>query len=250
MHIENLNKSQLLLLTILVNFVVSIATGILTVSLLDEAPPIITQTVNRIVEHTIETIVPGGQAASVITKETTVVVKDEDLLIKSVAAQSARTVTLHLATTTAPALTTGVYLPRARSVATASSPNLPREVVVLFANGSFSEASFVREERGVALYGFSDDAKLPTAPDPALLPLKNLKAGQTVIALAESGVITGIISKVSVETISTTLPAFPKGSASVSSEGDIVGIGTGEAGTLLSADIVNALLIATSTPAQ
>jgi len=39
MDFEGLSKSQLILLTILVNFVTSVATGILTVSLLDYAPP-------------------------------------------------------------------------------------------------------------------------------------------------------------------------------------------------------------------
>jgi hypothetical protein len=56
MNIDDLSKSQLLLLTLLVNFVMSIATGIVTVSLLDQAPQTVTQTVNRIIEHTVETV--------------------------------------------------------------------------------------------------------------------------------------------------------------------------------------------------
>ncbi len=83
---EQLNKQQLILLALLVSFVTSIATGIVTVSLMDQAPPGITQTVNRIVEKTIERVVtePSSQvAAAVVTKET-VVVKADDLVIEAI----------------------------------------------------------------------------------------------------------------------------------------------------------------------
>jgi S1-C subfamily serine protease len=85
MDIERLTKTQIILLTLLVSFVTSIATGIVTVTLMDQAPPAITQTINRVVERTIETVVPDkSQSASVITKEVTVVVKEEDLITDSI----------------------------------------------------------------------------------------------------------------------------------------------------------------------
>jgi S1-C subfamily serine protease len=82
---EGLNKQQLILLALLVSFVTSVATGIITVSLMDEAPPGITQTINRVVEKTIERVVaePQSQAASVVTKET-IVVKADDLVIEAI----------------------------------------------------------------------------------------------------------------------------------------------------------------------
>lgn len=55
---EDLTKQQLVLLTLLVSFVSSIATSISVVSLLNEEPQTITQTINRIVEKTIERVVP------------------------------------------------------------------------------------------------------------------------------------------------------------------------------------------------
>lgn len=86
---EGLNKQQLILLALLVSFVTSIATGIVTVSLMDQAPPGVTQTINRVVEKTIERVVtePAKQVASVVTKET-VVVKADDAVIDAIAKNS------------------------------------------------------------------------------------------------------------------------------------------------------------------
>ena len=86
MEIEKLTKMQIVLLTLLVSFVASIATGIVTVTLMDQTPPVMVQTLNRVVERTVERVVPNDtkQGASIITKETTVVVKEEDLITDSI----------------------------------------------------------------------------------------------------------------------------------------------------------------------
>ncbi len=82
---EELTKQQIVLVTLLVSFVTSIATGIITVALMDQAPPGVTQTINRVVERTIEKVTPAPttQQASVVTKET-IVVKEDDLVVKVV----------------------------------------------------------------------------------------------------------------------------------------------------------------------
>lgn len=79
---EHLNKTQIVLLCLLVSFITSIGTGIITASLLQEAPQNVTQTINRVVERTVETIVP--QPTGVTTREVTVVVKEEDLVIGAI----------------------------------------------------------------------------------------------------------------------------------------------------------------------
>jgi S1-C subfamily serine protease len=81
---EDLNKNQIVLLTLLISFVTSIATGIMTTSLLQEAPIEVTRNINRIVEKTIETVVSPGITTPSQKEVTTVVVKEEDLIISSI----------------------------------------------------------------------------------------------------------------------------------------------------------------------
>lgn len=88
---EGLTKQQLILLALLVSFVTSIATGIATVSLLDQAPPPITRVINRVVERTVETVVPSDQTASganAVIKEETIVVREDELITESIAKAS------------------------------------------------------------------------------------------------------------------------------------------------------------------
>src|ERR1700686_5441380 len=95
MNLEELSKSQRILLTVLVNFVTSVATGILTVSLLDQAPPVVSQTVNRIVEHTVETVSQAAPAAVIAAPQPSV----EDLITAAFAADQARLVSIYAAST-------------------------------------------------------------------------------------------------------------------------------------------------------
>jgi hypothetical protein len=253
MNVEDLTKTQLLLLTVLVNFVTSIAVGVLTVSLLDQAPPTITQTVNRIVDHTVETIASSSPIQAIIPAPqppATVVIHDEDLLTAALAANASRQVSIYVRSTSTPAVAVGTYIPKARAVATATALDLPREALIVFADGSSAPASLSKSGATLTIYGFSDTAVLPKVAVPLLVSRSALKPGQSVLAIARDGsALTGIVSKVD-DTIHTSLTSVPLGSAAVNSSGNIIGIAIDSLGTFATADKINILLNATTTPAN
>jgi len=81
MDIKELNKSQLIFLAVLLSFVTSIATGITTVILMEQAPSSVTVPINRIVRQTVEKI----QQVEGKTTVQTVVIKEEDLVVDAIA---------------------------------------------------------------------------------------------------------------------------------------------------------------------
>jgi len=249
MNIEELSKSQLILLTILVNFVTSIATGILTVSLLDHAPAFVTQTVNRVVERTIETVAAAAPAAIIQAPAPS----NQDLVMAALGADAARAVALYAAGTgtSTQVIAVGTYLPKAHAVATAALDSLPREVLIEFQNGSYSAASLAHQGNGIMIYGFADSAVLPKVSSPILVAASDLKLGQTALAIDTDGsAATGIVARVSRSGIYTTLPDIGAGSAVVNLSGNLIGISAGATpGFLISTDIITALLMATSTTA-
>jgi microcompartment protein CcmK/EutM len=94
MDIEELSKSQTVLLVILVSFVTSMATGIVTVALMEQAPTSVAQTVNRVIQQTIKEVVsPGQTAAATVPKP--IVVKQSDEIASAVQKSLPSTVRLY-----------------------------------------------------------------------------------------------------------------------------------------------------------
>jgi hypothetical protein len=256
MDIEELSKAQLILLMILVNFVTSIATGVLTVSLLDQAPANVTQTVNRIVDHTIETVATGTPLAAVIAPlpaaVKTTVINTDDLRMSAIAAAAVRTVGIYSTTgTSSPLIAYGTYLPEAHAIVTATVDGLPKQVSIVFPDSSVHSASLSHEGATLTIYGFGDTEKLPAATTPLIISHTDVKQGESAVAITGDGsAITGIVSKVDADGVHTNLAVTPAGSAAVDLSGNILGISAGVAGLYFPADKITTLLSATTSPAS
>lgn len=277
MEMEELTKSQIILLVLLVSFVTSIATGIVTVSLLAQTPPAITQTINRVVERTVETVVPSeNQSASVVTKETTVVVKEDDLITESITKGFERVARIYQDTaTSSPIIALGAVTGSGTIVTDLSM--VSKEHAVSIGDEFFLFSVSVKiPELGIAF--MSATGTTPTADAFKGVDVGSLKLGHTTLALfgaRSNRVSTGIVSavssvadvkvgeeKVQVRLIETTLAdTLTPGTPLLTIFGDLAGISTnvsraddnasfiafGDVTTLLSALSSES---ASSTPAQ
>ncbi|MBX4199883.1 serine protease [Candidatus Parcubacteria bacterium] len=179
---EELNKTQIILLTLLVSFVTSIATGIITTSLLAQAPASVTQTINRVVEHTIETVAPNSGGVKEVT-----VVKEEDSIITAIDKAAQSFVRISGPT---PEGGTDFYALGAivspGGLVVSDRRNLVSSGVykVTLADGSMLDAdiNFVSEADNLVLFKIHTDPNHKTFT-PIPLSQGDLKLGQSVIAL-------------------------------------------------------------------
>ena len=205
MDIEQLTKAQIILLTLLVSFVTSIATGIVTVTLLDQAPPVITQTINRVVEKTVERIIPGEtQSATVITKETTIVVNEEDLLTQAIEKNVGRIAKIYQHTSSGSVFVgLGVIVAKNGVVAVATDTSLitgESTFSITLSDGREFETEIFPQETNspTTLLGISfteEDGVIPAGIEYG--DINALKLGQTVLTISGSSrinIATGIIS--------------------------------------------------------
>jgi S1-C subfamily serine protease len=188
---EDLTKHQLILIVLLVTFVTSIATGIITFTLLSEAPVEVTQTINRVVERTIQQVVPAdGQPAKVTT--TTVVVNEEDQVLESIAKNEKSIVRIETAGADGSQVVSSLGLVVSSDGTTVSDLrgyNAASSYSVLFSDGKIYPAgrAYVDNEKGLVFM----QTILPQNENPkytfypAILgDSDGLKIGQTLIAIS------------------------------------------------------------------
>lgn len=164
---ESLNNNQIVLLTLLVSFITSIATGIVTVTLIDQAPPAVTQTINRVVERTIEKVVPGEPKVSTVVKEVPVIVTEEQLIVDVISKASPSIVRVadsdgHFITSGFVVSTDGLVLTTSNVLPVATSTAISNGYTILLADGTKFMARRIEQT---------------AAPSIAVLKLTSLPAG-------------------------------------------------------------------------
>lgn len=224
MDMEKLTKQQIVLVTLLVSFVTSIATGIVTVALMDQAPPGVTQTINRVVERTVEKIVTppiDNNSAAVITRET-IVVKEDEKIVESVDKNKNSIMRIYANTEdsgdVAPKtfIGLGTIVSKEGLLATGEAfTDQSGKYLVTIDNNKFYDVEVLPKQEKNQFYFLRviQDEKNPTTFSPVTLSDSNrLKLGQTVIAWGgnnRNSVSTGIVSSLvdedgKVEQASTT----------------------------------------------
>ena len=240
---EDLTKQQIVLLTLLVSFVTSIATGIVAVSLMDQAPKGVTQTINQIVERTIEKVVTepsasqpaaaaGSQKGSPTAEDAVAAVSQSVVRIK-VKGQSGDIIT-----------GMGFVLSKEGVIVTdkinADVPMNPNDLVAVFADGKefpvqFLQSQILGDVIFLAALAPRDYAFVPVTSSTSAA---SLKLGETVYALGgkdsntlDQGLITKLAAKRSdgvVENIETSLSSknILAGSPLFTIAGEVIGIKT------------------------
>ncbi|OHA98535.1 MAG: hypothetical protein A3E02_01665 [Candidatus Zambryskibacteria bacterium RIFCSPHIGHO2_12_FULL_38_34] len=191
MEMEDLTKHQLILITLLITFVTSIATGIITFTLLSEAPVEVTQTINRVVERTIQQVVPAeGQPAKVIT--TTVVVSEEDQVLESISKNEKSIVRIGTIVVDGSQMVSGLGLVVSADgtiVSDLRSYNAASSYSVLFYDGKTYPSGRVHVDNEKGLVFMQTNLPQNESPKYTFYPAvlgdsDGLKIGQTLIAIS------------------------------------------------------------------
>jgi S1-C subfamily serine protease len=232
---EHLSKQQLILLALLVSFVTSLSTGIVTVSLMSQAPGGVTQTVSQVIERTIQAAVPqnasvGSVGSNPADPTAAAVSKVRDSVVQLGSRRSGDIGGLGLVVSK-----TGIILTDQAAIASLS------DYVAILPNGSRVPVSIVQMQVNGDIVFLAPTGSASSTPFTPISFGGIPKLGQSVLSL--SGTSTpvlgqGIVSEmVSADAhsdstdpgrIVTTIPATDSmlGSPLFASDGSVLGIST------------------------
>ena len=185
MDIKDLNKSQLILLAVLLSFITSIATGITTVTLMQQAPVAYTAPINRIIKQTVENIVPNSTPQ-------TVVVKEEDLVVDAIAKNKSAVFTITKDFIDQNGVKTEIsagqgFVINNDKIIVADGSWVPSvENYYVKNNSGKFKANFLFSEKGIAFLKIGDpldEKQVVSFTVPTIGDLNKTKAGQKILIL-------------------------------------------------------------------
>ncbi len=192
MDIKDLNKTQLILLGLLLSFVTSIATSITTMTLMQQAPASITVPINRVVQQTVEKI----QQVKGETITQTVVVKEEDLVVDAIAKNQSAIFTITKDTAGEDGKLVEVYVGRGFVASLGNmivaDANIVTEVGLYYVKNE--SGKFKADFLGIDKAGFAylkigaplDEKNKLAFTLPSFGDLSKMKAGQKIIVLGSN----------------------------------------------------------------
>ena len=238
---EHLTKSQIVLLTLFVSFVSSMATGIVVVTLMQQAPEPVMQSITNVVERTIEKITP-----TIVEKPgKTIVLKDEDLMVAAIDRNNKSVVSFRMGNEDGDVLLAGIgTLVSEDGLVITDKANVGGGVLLTTFNGvkyALEVLPVTDETNKLALGRLTPVTPLAsTTPAVKFTPVTLsdtavLKVGQTAIAIAGrdgKSIVTGLISGLDTHT------ATPKDSKTEVTILDAIAISQRLAGSANGAPIV------------
>ena len=209
---EHLTKSQIVLLTLFVSFVSSMATGIVVVTLMQQAPEPVMQSITNVVERTIEKITP-----TIVEKPgKTVVLKDEDLMVAAIDRNNKSVVSFRMGNEDGDIFLAGIgTLVSEDGLVITDKANVVGGVLLTTFNGvkyALEVLPVTDETSKLALGRLTPVTPLAsTTPATKFIPVtlsdtSVLKVGQTAIAIAGrdgKSIVTGLISSLDTHTVTS-----------------------------------------------
>lgn len=197
-HIEDLNKTQLILLVILLSFVTSIATGVIAAALVEQASPQTTQTINRVVQRTIEKVTTESPGETIVQ---TVIVKEGDLVVDAV--DKARKTFFPLRVSGSSEIAGTVYsLGNGFFVAPSSLVAEDKTYTVTNEKSVYTMKTAAVTPYGLTILSVANpDASVKSLPVVSNPKDTEVKAGQTVVAVSSSLVNKDIIQSLRTSSI-------------------------------------------------
>lgn len=254
MDVKDLNKFQLLLLAVLLSFVTSIATGITTVTLMQQAPASFTVPVNRVVQQTIEKI----QQVEGKTTVQTVIIKEEDLVVDAIAKNSTAVFAVSKDGSNADGQPAEISVGRGFAIST-SGVIVVDATQVLFsdiyyvknASGKFKADFISTEKEGFSFIKIGapvNGTDQPVFTVPAFGDLSKMKIGQKILVLGDS--ISSFIFEGNTD-IKMSVTKSNGGALVLNIDGNALGMAlSGETSSFVSIDAINNVFKVSIAPSE